>query len=123
MTLRIQKSKDILCLQRLLCDERENENTHTNRSTYFAPKAIFFGDLLRINMAPLWQLRVYGNLKEVLAGGEEVNCKDEENWTALMCAMHNETFVIQPTVDLNCNDTSGQTALHEAAFFLTILGL
>ena len=118
MTLRIQKSKDIWCLQRLLCDERENETTPTNRSTYFAPKAKFFGDLLRINTAPLWQLRVYGNLREVL-----VKCKDEENWTALMCAMHNETFVIQPTVDLNCSDTSGQTALHEAAFFLTILGL
>ena len=30
----------------------------------------------------------------------------------------------QPTLDLNCSDTSGQTALHEAAFFfLTILGL
>ena len=68
-------------------------NTHTKRSTYFAPKTKFFGDLLRINMAPLWLLRVYGNLREVLAGGEDVNCKDEENWTALMCAMHNETFV------------------------------
>ena len=80
-------------------------NTHTKRSTYFAPKTKFFGDLLRINMAPLWLLRVYGNLKEVLAGGEDVNCKDEENWTALMCAMYNgDTEIVkllleQPTED------------------------
>ena len=40
-----------------------------------------------------------------------------------MCAMYNgDTEIVkllleQPTVDLNCSDTSGQTALHEAAFF------
>ena len=41
-----------------------------------------------------------------------------------MCAMYNgdteivNIFLEQPTVDLNCSDTSGQTALHKAGWAL-----
>ena len=78
-------------------------------------------------MAPLWQLCVVGKLAEVreaLARGEDVNGKaDEGAFTALMGAMFvGDTEIVkllleQPTVDLNYSDTSGQTALHKAAFF------
>ena len=79
-------------------------------------------------MAPLWRLYLDGDLAEVreaLARGEDVNSKGEANWTALMFAMYTrgDTEIVkllleQPTVDLNCTDISGQTALHKVGWAL-----
>ena len=106
------------------------QTTGLKRSIYLAPQPKLLGDLLHTNMAPLWQLCRDGKLAEVreaLARGEDVNSKadeDEEGFlTALMGAMFSgDTEIVkllleQPTVDLNCSDTSGPNALHKAAFF------
>ena len=75
--------------------------------------------------APLWQLCKQGNLakvREAIARGEDVNGKDEGKWTALMLAIfERDTEIVkllldQPTVDLNCTNFNGQTALHVAAW-------
>ena len=65
-----------------------------------------------------------GNLAEVRAAltrGEDVNRKNVYNQTGLMGAVrrkHNSIVRLlleQPTVDLNCTDVGGETALHHAA--------
>ena len=65
-----------------------------------------------------------GKLVEVraaLARGEDVNGRNRYNATGLMLAAmkkHNSIVRLlleQPTVDLNCTDTKGFTALHLAA--------
>ena len=75
--------------------------------------------------APLWQLCKQGNLAKVgeaIARGEDVNGKDEGKWTALMLAIfERDTEIVkllldQPTVDLNCTNFNGHTALHVAAW-------
>ena len=56
-------------------------------------------------------------VRAALARGEDVNLKDRHNVTGLMWAayeMHNEIVSLlfdQPTVDLNCCDSNGETAL------------
>ena len=74
-------------------------------------------------MAPLWKLCEQGNLAGVraaLARGEDVNSKDADNRTGLMCALmqkHNSIVRLlleQPTLDLNCSSGVGRTALHWA---------
>ena len=77
-------------------------------------------------MAPLWELCKEGNLAGVraaLARGEDVNNgRGSFNRTGLMLAVLNKHNSIvrllleQPTVDLNCTDIHGYTALHYAAF-------
>ena len=77
-------------------------------------------------MAPVWQLCEGGELAELrlaLIRGEDVNSiKDEEcKETGLMLAVlqeHNSVVRLlleQPTLDLNCTDSQGATALHHAA--------
>ena len=75
-------------------------------------------------MAPLWKLCEQGKLAEVRAAltrGEDVNGRSRYNVTGLMLAAmfkHNSIVRLlleQPTVDLNCTDTTGTTALHHAA--------
>ena len=74
-------------------------------------------------MAPLWKMCEQGNLAGVraaLARGEDVNSKDGNNTTGLMWAVkqkHNSIVRLlleQPTLDLNCSDGVGRTALHWA---------
>ena len=83
-------------------------------------------------MAPLWHLCRRGNLdniKAALARGEDVNSKDNKNATGLMIAVtHSNNSILkflleQPTIDLNCTDSIGQTALHGAVFFENMEGL
>ena len=56
-------------------------------------------------------------VRAALARGEDVNLKDSRNSTGLMWAayeMHNAIVSLlldQPTVDLNCCDSNGETAL------------
>ena len=75
-------------------------------------------------MAPLWKLCLEGKLAEVRAAltrGEDVNGRSRYNVTGLMLAAmlkHNSIVRLlleQPTVDLNCTDDDGRTALHYAA--------
>ena len=78
-------------------------------------------------MALLWDLCLDGNLAGVraaLARGEDVNSKDGNNRTGLMCAVgqkHNSIVRLlleQPTLDLNCSGGGfGRTALHLAACY------
>ena len=79
-------------------------------------------------MAPLWELCYDGKLAGVraaLARGEDINFKDiskknGSDITGLMCAVilnHNSIVRLlleQPTLDLNCSDGVGRTALHRA---------
>ena len=83
-------------------------------------------------MAPLWHLCRRDNLDNVraaLARGEDVNSKDNKNATGLMIAVaHSNNSIVkflleQPTLDLNCTDSIGQTALHGAVFFENMEGL
>ena len=76
-----------------------------------------------VRMAPLWELCSEGELvkvREALARGEDVNGRGY-NRTGLMWAAqlkHNSVVRLlleQPTVDLNCTNTNGCTALHLAA--------
>ena len=71
----------------------------------------------------LWHLCRVGNLDKVrraLARGEDVNSKDEFDRTGLVLAvLHKRNSVVrllleQPTVDLNCTNQNGTTALHYA---------
>ena len=75
-------------------------------------------------MRPLWKSCKLGKVAEVreaLARGEDVNGKDKDNQTGLMWAAENKHNSIvrllleQPTLDLNCTDVIGVTALHKAA--------
>ena len=77
---------------------------------------------------PLWASCMFGNLAEVraaLASGEDVNGKDanRKKRTGLMWAVignHNSTVRLlleQPTVELNCTDADGDTALHETSLY------
>ena len=91
------------------------------------------GDRKEVEVAPLWQLCKEGKLagvREALARGEDVNSKDEKyNRTALMWAMKKrDTEIVkllleQPTVDLNCTDKTGNTALHIAAMLANAKGV
>ena len=74
-------------------------------------------------MSPLWRLCQFGKLaevREVLARGEDVNSKNNENKTGLIWAVKDKHNAIvrllleQPTLDLNCTDVDGYTALHWA---------
>ena len=64
---------------------------------------------------------ILDEVRRALAKGEDVNSKDENNRTGLMYAVwknHNPVVRLlleQPTVDLNCIDQTGGTALHFAA--------
>ena len=68
-------------------------------------------------------------MKTALKKGEDVNSKDEAKKTGLMWAMINQHHSIvslileQPTVDLNCVDNNGRTALHKAAISGNVRGL
>ena len=85
---------------------------------------------MHTTMAPLWQLCKEGKLakvREALARGEDVNCKDEGNWTAIMLAIKYNVgtkivklLLEQPFVDLNCTNKYGQTALHIAAMMNSV---
>ena len=76
-------------------------------------------------MVQVWKLCCQGKLNKVrraLARGEDVNSKSGgQNKTGLMCAVTRKYGSIvrllleQPTVDLNCIDKRGWTALHFAA--------
>ena len=77
-------------------------------------------------MSLLWEFCESGSLPEVraaLARGEDVNSKDEDGETGLMWAVSDgydsivELLLEQPTLDLNCTDNLGDTALHYAAEF------
>ena len=91
------------------------------------------GNIKEVEVASLWQLCKEGKLagvREALARGEDVNSKDEKyNRTALMWAMKKrDTEVVkllleQPTVDLNCTDKTGNTALHIAAMLANAKGV
>ena len=64
---------------------------------------------------------ILDEVRRALAKGEDVNSKDENNRTGLMYAVwknHNPVVRLlleQPTVDLNCINIHGCTALHWAA--------
>ena len=88
--------------------------------------------LLKLCMKGAWVKILVKDLKAVktvLKKGEDVNSKDEDKKTGLMWAMINQHNSIvsllleQPTVDLNCVDNRGMTALHHAAIFDNGLGV
>ena len=68
-------------------------------------------------------------VKTALKKGEDVNSTDEDMKTGLMWTMigqHNSVarlLLEQPTVDLNCIDNSGMTALHYAAMIDNVEGV
>ena len=73
-----------------------------------------------------------GNLdlvRSALARGVDVNIKDDVGMTGLMGAVGNKNNSIvrilleQPTVDLNCVDKCGNTALHHAVFSGNVEGV
>ena len=91
--------------------------------------------IVLIMAAPLWQLCIEeGKLAEAraaLARGEDVNsrCAPILRRTGLMLAlMHTRNSIVkllleQPTLDLNCTDICGETALHIAAKYNNVDGL
>ena len=68
-------------------------------------------------------------VSSVLASGGGVNIKDDVGMTGLMGAVKNNHNSIvrllleQPTVDLNCVDKCGNTALHHAVFSGNVEGV
>ena len=68
-------------------------------------------------------------VKTALKKGEDVNSTDEDMKTGLMWTMINQNNSIarllleQPTVDLNCIDNRGMTALHHAAMIDNVEGV
>ena len=68
-------------------------------------------------------------VKTALKKGEDVNSIDKDMKTGLMWTMigqHNSVarlLLEQPTVDLNCIDNSGMTALHYAAMIDNVEGV
>ena len=68
-------------------------------------------------------------VKTALKKGEDVNSTDEDMKTGLMWTMigqHNSVarlLLEQPTVDLNCTDKDGRTALHHAAMIDNVEGV
>ena len=88
-----------------------------------------------ITMVQIWKLCCQGKLNKVrmaLARGEDVNSKSgSQKKTGLMCALTRTYISIdivkllleQPTVDLNCTDINGWTALHYAAAYNNVEGV
>ena len=69
-------------------------------------------------------------VKAALKKGEDVNSIDKDMKTGLMWTMMNQhnsplasLLLEQPTVDLNCIDNSGMTALHYAAMLDNVEGV
>ena len=69
-------------------------------------------------------------VKAALKKGEDVNSIDKDMKTGLMWTMMNQhnsplasLLLEQPTVDLNCIDNSGWTALHHAAMLDNVEGV
>ena len=86
-----------------------------------------------IAMVQVWKLCCQGKLNKVrraLARGEDVNSKSGgQRKTGLMCALTRNYISIvkllleQSTVDLNCTDSKGWTALQHAAYSDNVEGV
>ena len=85
-------------------------------------------------MTPFWKLCLDGNLDGVLEAvtrGENVNsCSggDNRNFSLMLAVFNNHNLVVrflleQPSLDLNCTNVVGKTALHFAVLGDNVEGL